>query len=155
MPRAGKVKKRTVVADHLYHSPLVTKLINQVMQRGKKSVAERIVYTALATLDKDQNAALTLLKKAVENVTPLQEVRPRRVGGATYQVPLPVRPERALSLAIRWLIDAARARKGKPMAEKLALELKEALANTGHAVRRRDEMHRMAEANKAFAHFRW
>lgn len=155
MPRAGKVKKRTIAPDHLYNSPLVAKFINQVMQRGKKSVAEKIVYTALSDLGKDRNEALALFKKAIENVTPLQEVRPRRVGGATYQVPLPVRPERALSLAIRWLIGAAQARKGKPMAEKLALELKDALNGAGTAVRKRDEMQRMADANRAFAHFRW
>lgn len=155
MPRTGKVKKRKTAPDHFYGSLLLAKFINQVMQRGKKSAAEKIVYTALAKLSPDKSEALELFKKAVEDATPLQEVRPRRVGGATYQVPLAVRPERAQSLAIRWLIRAAQARKGKPMAEKLTLELKDALNGTGAAIRKREDMHRMAEANRAFAHFRW
>lgn len=155
MPRSGKIKKKITAADHLYGSPLVTKFITQIMHKGKKSVAEKIVHTTLQNLSADKNEAVALLKKAVENVTPLQEVRPRRIGGATYQVPLPVRPERALSLAIRWLVGAARSRKGKPMAERLTAELKDALNNTGTASHKREEIHRMAEANKAFAHFRW
>lgn len=155
MPRSGKVKRVEVKSDPLYKSVLVSKLINRVMTKGKKSIAAKIVYSAMETLSADKTEARDTLKKAIDNVTPQLEVRPRRVGGATYQVPQPVRQERAESLALRWVVSGARSRKGMPMAKRLTLELKDALQNTGSAARKRDDMHRMAEANKAFAHFRW
>jgi len=123
---------------------------------GKKSIAEKIVYGAMEIIrEKTKQDPLVVLEKAVQNVTPLLEVRPRRVGGATYQVPIEVPPRRGLSLALRWIVRAARERKGMPMKERLALEILDALNNTGGAIKKRDEMHRMAEANKAFAHYRW
>lgn len=155
MPRTGRVKKRIIVADDQYHSPLVSKFINHLMQKGKKSTAEKIFYTAISSLGVDKQEAFDFFKKALENVMPRVEVKPRRIGGATYQVPTQVRRERSESLAMKWLIWAARSRKGKPMAIKLGEEIKEAYAGQGSAAKRRDTAHRMAEANKAFAHFRW
>ncbi len=155
MPRSGKVKRVEIKPDPLYKSVLVTKLTNRLMRAGKKTTAQRIVYAALNELSADKAEAKNLLKTAVDNVLPAQEVRARRVGGATYQVPLPVRYERAESLALRWLVNAAAARKGVPMAKKLAAELKETLQGQGAAFKKKEEMHRMAESNKAFAHFRW
>lgn len=156
MSRTGKTEKRKIVkADYNYHSPLVARFINKIMTQGKKSAATKIVYLALDELSSNKKDALELLKKATETVTPKVEVRARRVGGATYQVPGPVRHDRAESLAIRWLLSGARARKGIPMHKKLALEFKDAAAGVGSAVKRRETMHKMAEANRAFAHFRW
>jgi small subunit ribosomal protein S7 len=155
MPRTGKVRKREIKVDSLYKSRLVTRFINRVMERGKKSVAEEVVYRALGTLSEDPKEALALLEKAVKKVMPTQEVRSRRVGGATYQVPMPVRHDRSEALAVRWLLQAARARKGKPMVERLAAELKEAAEGKGEAFKKKETVHRMAEANRAFSHFRW
>lgn len=156
MSRTGKIKKRKVLkSDPICRSPLVTRFVNRVMERGKKAVAEKIVYAALESLSQDKGEAKTLLKKAVENVRPSMEVRPRRVGGATYQIPLPVKHDRSEALAIRWIIKAAQKRKGLPMKEKLALEFKDALLNQGAAVKKKEGIHRLAEANRAFAHFRW
>lgn len=155
MPRTGKVKKREIKVDPLYKSRLVTRFINRVMERGKKSIAEEIVYGALGNLSEDQKEALALLEKATKKVIPTQEVRSRRVGGATYQVPMPVRHDRSEALAVRWLLQAARSRKGKPMVERLAAEIKDAAESKGEAFKKKETMHRMAEANRAFAHFRW
>ena len=156
MPRRGPVTPREIPPDPVYNSVLVQKLINKVMLDGKKSIAEKIVYGAMDIIrEKTKQDPLTVLEKAVQNVTPLLEVRPRRVGGATYQVPIVVPPRRGLSLALRWIVRAARERKGMPMKERLALEILDAFNNTGGAIKKRDEMHRMAEANKAFAHYRW
>lgn len=156
MPRRGPVTPREIPPDPVYNSILVQKLINKVMLDGKKSIAEKIVYGAMEIIrEKTKQDPLVVLEKAVQNVTPLLEVRPRRVGGATYQVPIEVPPRRGLSLALRWIVRAARERKGMPMKERLALEILDALNNTGGAIKKRDEMHRMAEANKAFAHYRW
>jgi len=155
MPRTGKVKKRPIKVDPIYKSRLVTRFINRVMERGKKETARKIVYGALERLSADRKEARELLEKAVRNVMPQQEVRPRRVGGATYQVPMPVRHDRSEGLAVRWIIQAAKARKGKPMVEKLTEELKDAAAERGEAFKKKVNMHRMAEANRAFAHFRW
>uniref|UniRef100_A0A7C3RMZ6 Small ribosomal subunit protein uS7 n=1 Tax=Dictyoglomus thermophilum TaxID=14 RepID=A0A7C3RMZ6_DICTH len=156
MPRRGPATPRDIPPDPVYNSVLVQKLINKVMLDGKKSTAEKIVYGAMEIIrDKTKQDPLTVLEKAVQNLTPLLEVRPRRVGGATYQVPIEVPPRRGLSLALRWLVRAARERKGMPMRERLAAEILDALNNTGGAIKKREEMHRMAEANKAFAHYRW
>lgn len=165
MPRAGKVEKRQVAPDSLYQSPLVAKLINKVMVSGKKSIAEKIVYEALENLGSQGLDPVETLAKAVENVTPRMEVRPRRVGGASYMIPLEVRGSRRLSLALSWLVNAARSRlpkdvldkpKNKPLIiAKLTIEIREASQGTGKAVAKKEEMHRTAEANKAFAHFRW
>ncbi len=156
MPRKGKVPKRDVLPDPKYHSRLVTKFINGIMWEGKKSVAESIFYDALQIIQKRANEdPLKLFEKAVENVKPLLEVRSRRVGGSTYQVPVEVRPERRQALAIRWLILYARARGEKSMQEKLAGELLDAANSKGSSVKKKDDTHRMAEANKAFAHYRW
>lgn len=156
MPRRGPVTPRQIPPDPVYNSVLVQKLINKVMLDGKKSIAEKIVYGAMDIIrEKTKQDPLSVLEKAVQNVTPLLEVRPRRVGGATYQVPIEVPPRRGLSLALRWIVRAARERKGMPMKERLAAEILDALNNTGGAIKKRDEMHRMAEANKAFAHYRW
>ncbi len=156
MPRRGAVPKREIRPDPLHDSQLVTQLINKVMMDGKKTRAEKIVYAALDNLHQRSGMEpVPALKKAVDNVRPLLEVRSRRVGGATYQVPVDVHPRRGTSLAIRWLVGTARSRKGKGMAEKLSAELLDALQGTGTAVKRREDMHKMAEANRAFAHFRW
>ena len=153
--RGRQAKKRQVKKDILYDSPLVSRLVNQVMMGGKKSIAERAVYGALGRLDKDRVAALGVLEGAMRNVSPEQEVRSRRVGGATYQVPTPVSRSRSVTLAIRWLVNAARKRKGVPMEEKLFSELRAAANGEGEAVAKRADMQRMADANRAFAHFRW
>ena len=156
MSRASKTeRKRISKPDYDYHSPLVTRLINKVMAQGKKSVAQKIIYSALEEISENKKESLEILKKAMDAVTPKMEVRARRVGGATYQVPGPVRHDRAESLAIRWILAGARARKGIPMHKKLSLELKDAATGIGSAVKRRETMHKMAEANRAFAHFRW
>jgi len=155
MPRTGKVKKSEIKVDPIYKSRLVTRVINRVMREGKKKTAEKIVYGVLRDLSADEKEAKEFLQKAVENVMPSQEVRSRRVGGATYQIPLPVRHDRSEALAIRWLIDAAKKRKGKPMVERLTAELRDAAAGKGEAFKKKEMMRRMAEANRAFAHFRW
>jgi small subunit ribosomal protein S7 len=155
MRRAGAAK-REVLPDPKYGSRLVTKFINIMMLRGKKSVAEHIMYEALAAIeDRGKQEGLKLFKTAVENVKPAVEVKSRRVGGSTYQVPVEVRPERRTSLSMRWLIGAARRRPERSMAEKLAGELLDAANNRGTAVKKREDTHKMAEANKAFAHYRW
>ena len=143
--------------DPKYHSTLVSRLVNVVMQRGKKSLAQRIVYgTFDRILEKNPNTnAVEILQRAVDNAKPRLEVKARRVGGATYQVPLEVPPDRQLALAFRWLVDLADARKGVPMKDALAAEIMDAYQGQGNAIRKRDEVHKMAQANKAFAHFRW
>ena len=156
MPRKGPAPRRELMPDPIYRSVLVTQVVNKVLMRGKRSVAESILYDALDTVrDKTGSEPIATLKRAVENVKPQLEVRPRRVGGATYQVPVEVRPRRSTTLAIRWLIGFARQRREKTIAERLANELLDANNSIGSAVKRRDDMHKMAEANKAFAHYRW
>ncbi len=156
MPRRGAVAKRRVREDPIHNSTLVTRLINKVMEDGKKTLAERVVYGALETLHQRSGMEhVPALEKAVDNVKPLLEVRSRRVGGATYQVPVEVTGRRGTALAIRWIVGVARDRSGRPMSEKLANELLDALQGTGAAVKRREDLHRMAEANRAFAHYRW
>jgi len=156
MPRRRVAARRETLPDPKYGSQLLAKFINMVMVDGKKSVAERILYGALdQVVDKRGGEALDLLEGALENVRPLVEVKSRRVGGATYQVPVEVRPNRRNSLAMRWLIDAARKRSEKSMAMRLAGELLDASENKGAAVKKKDDAHRMAEANKAFSHYRW
>jgi len=157
MPRRRRAIKREIEPDPKFNSPLVAKFINCLMKDGKKSIAEKIFYEALNIIEKKNSEApsLELFKKAVELAKPVLEVRSRRVGGATYQVPTEVRSERRQSLAFRWIINFARARSGKSMAEKLAAEILDILAGQGATVKKREDTHRMAEANKAFAHYRW
>ena len=156
MPRRRVVAKREILPDPKYGNQLLAKFINMVMVSGKKSVAESILYGALDKVaERSEVAPLEVLDKAMENVRPTVEVKSRRVGGATYQVPIEVRPSRRNSLAMRWLIDAARKRSEKSMAFRLAGELMDAAASRGSAVKKREDTHRMAEANKAFAHYRW
>ncbi|MGB3403553.1 MAG: 30S ribosomal protein S7 [Microcoleaceae cyanobacterium] len=156
MSRRRVVQKRPVPPDPVYNSRLVSMMVRRIMRSGKKSLADRIVYDALKTMEERMGAeALELFEKAVRNATPLVEVKARRVGGATYQVPMEVRSERGITLALRWIIRAARTRSGRTMAGKLANELMDAANETGSAVRKREETHRMAEANKAFAHYRY
>jgi len=159
MPRGRQVKKRIVSEDLIYRSRLVTKLINRVMRNGKKEVARKQVYRAFDLVkEKTKLEPIMVFNKALENVKPSTEVRPRRIGGAAYQVPMPVKGERKESLAIRWLVLAAQVRPNKEyhtFAEKLAAELIDAFNNTGGAVKKKEDTHKMAEANKAFAHFRW
>lgn len=156
MSRRKKAERRVVLPDPKYQSVLVTKFINRLMKRGKKSVAENIFYSALNLIEQQtKKSGLEVFEKAVENVKPILEVRSRRVGGATYQVPMEVRSERKQALAIRWIIGFAQSRSGKSMAEKLAAELAAAYNNEGSSIKKREDTHRMAEANKAFAHFRW
>lgn len=156
MPRRSGVPKRDVLPDPLYNSKVITKLINQVMQDGKKGIAQSIVYEAF-NIVKEKTGALALdsFNKALENVMPVLEVKARRVGGSTYQVPMEIRAERRQTLGIRWIVSFARNRSEKTMKEKLAGEIIDAFSNGGAAVKRKEEMHRMAEANKAFAHYRW
>ncbi|MCU7905603.1 MAG: 30S ribosomal protein S7 [Candidatus Thiodiazotropha sp. (ex Epidulcina cf. delphinae)] len=156
MPRRRIASRRGTLPDPKYGSQLLAKFINMVMQDGKKSVAEKILYGALdSAMEKRGGEPLELLETALENVRPLVEVKSRRVGGATYQVPVEVRPNRRNSLAMRWLIDASRKRSEKSMAYRLAGELMDAAENKGSAVKKKDDTHRMAEANKAFSHYRW
>jgi small subunit ribosomal protein S7 len=156
MPRKGKVPKRDILPDPKYHSKLAAKFINSVMWEGKRSIAEGIFYDALELIRKRVgDDPLKVFERAVDNVKPVLEVRSRRVGGSTYQVPVEVRPDRRQSLAIRWLILYARARSDKSMMEKLAAELLDAASNKGSAVKKKEDTHKMAEANKAFAHYRW
>ena len=156
MPRRGFIAKRDVIADPMYNSKLVTKLINNVMLDGKKTVAQKIVYDAFDIIkEKEQRDPLEVFEEALNNVMPVLEVKARRVGGATYQVPLEIRPERRQTLGLRWLVSYARNRHEKTMAEKLAGEITDALAGNGGAFKKKEDMHRMAEANKAFAHYKW
>jgi small subunit ribosomal protein S7 len=157
MSRRRRAEKRPLLPDPKYNSPLVTRLVNTVMERGKKSVAQRLVYGAFDhIIEKNPSSnPLEILQRAVDNAKPRLEVKARRVGGATYQVPLEVAPERQASLAVRWLVDFADKRKGIPMQEALASEIMDAFQGQGNAIRKRDEVHKMAQANKAFAHFRW
>jgi small subunit ribosomal protein S7 len=157
MPRKGQAPKREVGPDLMYESPVVHRLVNKIMVRGKKSVAERIVYGAFDQVkEKGGQDPVGVLDKALKNVMPVLEVRPRRVGGATYQVPIEVRTDRRLSLGLRWLVDYARQRKDRrTMADKLAAEIMDASGGQGGAVKKREDTHKMAEANKAFAHYRW
>lgn len=164
MPRTGKVRKINVAPDPIYQNPVVAKLINKIMMEGKKTIAQKIVYGAFDLIKAKGQDPIATFEKALENVTPKTEVRPRRVGGASYMVPIEVRGPRRQALAISWLVGAARARsakeverlKNKPLAiSKLATEILEAAAGSGKAVAKKDDIHRMAEANKAFSHFRW
>ncbi|HEV3474790.1 MAG TPA: 30S ribosomal protein S7 [Actinomycetota bacterium] len=156
MPRRGAASRREVEPDPIYQNALVTQLINKLMLSGKKTLAERVVYQALdAISEKTANDPVLTLKKAVDNARPLLEVRSRRVGGATYQVPVEVRPNRGTTLALRWLVNYARQRKEHTIADRLVGELMEASQGQGAAVKRREDIHKMAEANKAFAHYRW
>ncbi len=147
-------KKHKIAPDMVYQDIQVAQLINKVMKKGKKTIAQKIVYSAFDTVkNKTQKEPLEIFKKALENVSPVLEVKPKRIGGATYQVPMEVRQERRLTLALKWIIQAAKSKKGKPMAIKLSEELLAAASNEGAAVKKRNDTHRMAEANKAFAHF--
>ena len=154
--RRRRAVKREVLADPKFNSKMVSKLINMVMLTGKKSLAERVVYSTMDMLEKKTNkSALEVLKKAIDNARPLLEVKPRRVGGATYQVPIEIRSERGTIIALRWIRNFARDKKGKPMQAKLFQELFDAYNGEGSAIKKRDDTHKMAEANKAFAHYRW
>ena len=156
MPRKGHVRKREAVPDTRFGNPAVAKFISSLMKGGKKSVAERILYTALDNAaEKLGTEPFEVFEKAMSNVAPQIEVRPRRVGGATYQVPVEVPPERGQLLSIRWIISYARSKKGMPMSERLMRELMDAYKNEGSSIKKREDTHRMAEANKAFAHYRW
>ena len=156
MPRRNRPPKRKVAPDIKYNSVLVTRFVNKLMRDGKRSTALRIFYEALDIVEsRSKRPGLEMFEQAVKNATPIVEVKPRRVGGATYQVPVEVRSDRQLSLAIRWLVGTARQRPGKSMAEKLANELLDAANNTGQTIKKREDTHRMAEANRAFAHYRW
>ena len=157
MSRRRQAEKRPLVEDAKYHSALVTRVVNTIMQGGNKSTAQRIVYGAFDTIAEKnpQSSPLEILQRAVDNAKPRIETKARRVGGATYQVPLEISTDRQLALAVRWLVDFADARKGMPMKQALAAEIMEAYQGQGNAIRKRDEVHKMAQANKAFAHFRW
>ena len=156
MPRRGQISKRDILPDPIYNSKLVTKLVNNIMYDGKKGVAQKIVYDAFAIVsEKTGNDALETFQKALENIMPTLEVKARRVGGSTYQVPIEVRADRRQTLGLRWLITYSRARGEKKMADRLAGEIIDASNNTGSAVKKREDTHKMAEANKAFAHYRY
>ena len=156
MPRRGFVPKREVLPDPVYGTTVITKLINQIMLDGKRGIAQSVCYDAFKMLaDKTGKDAMEVFNAGMQNILPSLEVKARRVGGATYQVPIEIRPERRQTLALRWLVDFSRKRGEKTMAERVAGELLDAMNNTGNAVKRKEEMHRMAEANKAFAHYRW
>jgi len=156
VPRKGHTQKRDVLADPIYNSKVVTKLINSIMLDGKKGVAQKIVYGAFAKVEeKTQKPALEVFEEAMNNVMPVLEVKARRIGGATYQVPIEVRPDRRQALGLRWLTMFSRKRSEKTMADRLANEILDAANNTGASVKRKEEMHRMADANKAFAHYRF
>ena len=156
MPRRGYIAKREVLPDPIYNSKIVTKLINNIMLDGKKTVAQKIVYDAFDIVkEKEGKDALEVFEAALSNIMPVLEVKARRVGGATYQVPMEIRPERRQTLGLRWIVTYARNRHEKTMAEKLANEIIDAVNSTGGAFKRKEEMHRMAEANKAFAHYKW
>ena len=153
--RSKKAKKRIVEADPVYKSKLVTRFTNVLMLDGKKSLARKILYTVIDSMSEDKKDSIVKFEEAVKNVMPKMEVRSRRVGGATYQVPVPLKHDRSEALAIKWLIEAARNKNGMPMKDRLVGELVAALKNEGNAIKKRDDVHRMADANKAFAHFKW
>ncbi len=154
MSRKKKIKKQFILPDHYYNNIMVAKFINQVMKQGKKAIARKIIYSAFNILkEKTKKEPLEIFDQAIKNVSPLLELKPRRVGGATYQVPKEMKESRQISLAMHWLIQAAKEKKGKPMKEKLAEELLNASNNTGNAVKKKENVHRMAEANSVFAHF--
>ncbi len=156
MPRRGAAPRRELIADPVYNDKLVSQIINKVLLDGKKSVSESVVYGAMDMIkNKSGKPALAVLKKAIDNIRPQLEVKPRRVGGATYQVPIEVSNRRATTLAVRWLVGYARDRREKTMAERLASELMDASENMGASIKKREDLHKMAEANKAFAHYRW
>jgi len=156
VPRRGNVPKREILPDPIYNSVLVTKLVNGVMLDGKKGVAQKVVYDAFETIKtKTGKEPLDVFAEAMNNIMPSLEVKARRVGGATYQVPLEIRPERRQTLALRWLVDYSRKRGEKTMKDRLAAEIMDASNNTGSSVKKREDMHKMAESNKAFAHYRW
>jgi small subunit ribosomal protein S7 len=156
MPRKGPAVRREIQSDPVYQNPLVTQLINKVLLNGKKTLAERTVYKALEVIsERTANDPVITLKRAVENVRPLLEVKSRRVGGASYQVPIEVKPQRGTTLAMRWIVNFARGRRENSMAERLVAEIMDAANGQGGSVKRREDMHKMAEANKAFAHYRW
>ena len=156
MARRNRPERRPIAPDARYNNPTVQVLINKLMTRGKKSTSERVVYTAFDRIGSQTGRdPLDVFNQAVRNTTPVLEVKPRRVGGATYQVPVEIRPERRMALSMRWLLGSARSRGGRSMAEKLASELLDAANNTGSAIKKRDDTHRMAEANRAFVHYRW
>ncbi len=156
MPRKGPAPRRELQPDPIYKSVLVTQIVNKILQRGKRSTAERIVYDALEMIEqKTGTEPVSTLKRAIDNIRPQLEVRSRRVGGATYQVPVEVRPRRANTLAVRWIVSYARDRRERTMAERLANEILDASNGIGASVKRREDLHKMAESNKAFAHYRW
>ncbi len=156
MPRRAHVVKRAVEPDAKYGNPLIAMFVNKLMRKGKKSLAERIVYSALNLIEQQEGRdPVEVFEAAVRNATPVVEVKPRRVGGATYQVPVDIRAERRLALALRWLLHSAQARRGRTMAERLAGELMDAANNQGNTIKQKQDTHRMAEANRAFAHYRW
>ncbi len=156
MPRKGHIQKRDVLADPIYNSKVVTKLVNNIMLDGKKGTAQKIVYGAFAQVaDKTGKDAMEVFEEALNNIMPVLEVKARRIGGATYQVPIEVRQDRRMALALRWMTMFARKRGEKTMIDRLAGEIIDAAANTGNAVKRKEDMHKMADANKAFAHYRW
>ncbi|MFN3974979.1 MAG: 30S ribosomal protein S7 [Dehalococcoidia bacterium] len=154
--RRHRAEPRAIKPDPIYNSETVARLINKVMQRGKKTLAQHIVYRALARVEADANRPpLEVVEEAIRRATPLLQVKPRRVGGATYQVPVEVHPQRGRAMAMRWIVQAARSRTGRPMEERLAAELLDAAKGEGAAVKRREDLHKMAEANRAFVHYRW
>jgi small subunit ribosomal protein S7 len=156
MPRRARVEQRVVLPDPKYNNKNITRMVGRLMWDGKRSLAERIMYTALDTIEqRTHRSPVDVYEQALRNATPVLEVKPRRVGGSTYQVPVEIRGERRMALAMRWLIASARGRTGKSMAEKLAAELMDAAAGQGATIRKREETHRMAESNRAFAHYRW
>jgi len=156
MPRKGPAPKRPVIADPVYNSPVVSQLVNKILLDGKKDLAQRIVYGALATVESKTSAdPVIALKKALDNIRPSLEVKSRRVGGSTYQVPVEVKPHRANTLALRWLVSYAKSRREKTMTERLQNEILDASNGLGAAVKRREDTHKMAESNRAFAHYRW
>jgi small subunit ribosomal protein S7 len=156
MPRKGPAPRRDLLPDPIYRSMLVTQLVNKILERGKRGLAERIVYDALDTIkERTGSEPIATLKRAIDNTKPQLEVKSRRVGGATYQVPVEVRPRRATTLSVRWLVGYSRQRREKTMAQRLANELLDASNGVGAAVKRREDMHKMAESNRAFAHYRW
>ena len=156
MSRRSRATKRTIAPDAKYDNQLISMFVNKLMREGRKSLAERIMYSALDEIEeKEKRDPVEVFEQAVQNATPVVEVKPRRVGGATYQVPVDIRAERRMALALRWLLQSARARRGRTMSERLAAELIEAASNQGVTIKRKADTHRMAEANRAFAHYRW
>ena len=156
MPRRGAIPKREIIPDPIYNDPIITQFINKISYSGKRGIGEKIFYGALDIVkEKTGKDSLEVFQEAMKNVMPVLEVRARRVGGATYQVPMEVRPDRRVSLAIRWIINSARARSERTMSERLAAEFMDAANNAGNSIKKKEDTHKMAEANKAFAHYRW